>query len=275
MIIKSDWHMHTEHSYDSTLPMDELVPMLREIGLESFGITDHVNYNEDCYFDAIKGAAPHARRLKESYPELHLGVELTPINKPEFDYLAMHSSRDGYIPPVTGKPYGMELAMNADQLAEHGVEYVVGATHWRVDVADKNELCELDHLIREWHRQQMWLANDERVTILGHPWYNGRAAWYSDFSVIPRSMHDELFAAIIENGKYMECNPDVLLSWKAEEKFHMQYAEFLREGFERGVRITYGSDSHNRYLDRRDKVEALLSRVGFKEGDFSSLEFGE
>lgn len=275
MIINSDWHMHSEHSYDSTLEADTLVPMLREIGLTSFGITDHVNYNEECYFDAIRGCAPHVRELKKSYPELHLGVELTPINKPEFDYLAMHDSREGYIPPSTTEPYGIEVAMSAEELSEYGVEYVVGASHWRVDVADKNEPCELDKLIREWHRQQMWLANDERITILGHPWYNGRAAWYGDFSIIPRSMHDELFSALKENGKYMECNVDVLLSWKADERFHMQYAEFLREGFERGVPITYGSDSHNKYIDRRDKAEAMLSRVGFKEGDFSTLSFGE
>ena len=30
----------------------------------------------------------------------------------------------------------------------------------------------------EWYRQQLWLACDERTTILGHPWYHPYRLWY-------------------------------------------------------------------------------------------------
>lgn len=69
-------------------------------------------------------------------------------------------------------------------------------------------------IIKSDWRQQMWLACDERVTILGHPWYNGQALWYDDFSVIPRSMKMDVAAAVKENKKYVECNYCILGSKK-------------------------------------------------------------
>ena len=271
MIIRSDWHIHSEHSYDSSLALVDIANEAMREGLVGFGITDHVNFNEECYFEAIRASSAHVNSLRSEYPTMSLGVELTPVNKPEWEYLAMHGNRDGFEPRESDKPLDMELALTAEQIKEYGVEYVIGASHWRVDVPNRNEPCELEAMIREWHRQQMWLATDSRVTVLGHPWYHGRAMWYEDFTVVPHSMHDELFAALKENGKLIECNPDVLLSYKSSEKFHYQYAEFLREAFEYGLRVSYGSDSHNRYLDRREKVEELLRSVGFADGDFSEV----
>jgi histidinol phosphatase-like PHP family hydrolase len=117
----------------------------------------------------------------------------------------------------------------------------------------------------------MWLAADERVTILGHPWYMGKAIWYEDFDVIPRSMKLDIANELKKNGKYVECNSHFFLTPKATEKFRNQYAEYLREMFEMGIPVTYGSDSHKNYPDARPAVEKYLSEVGFKEGDFSEI----
>ena len=51
----------------------------------------------------------------------------------------------------------------------------------------------------------------------------------------------------------------------------MQYLEFIRELFEMGIPVTFGSDSHKDYAPRHLDVEKLLSSVGFKPGDFSEL----
>jgi hypothetical protein len=55
----------------------------------------------------------------------------------------------------------------------------------------------------------------------------------------------------------------------------MQYAEFLRELFEMGIPITYGSDCHGaeggEYPDVRGGVVEILEKVGFGKGDFSEL----
>ena len=117
----------------------------------------------------------------------------------------------------------------------------------------------------------MFLATDERVTILGHPWYHGKSIWYEDFSVIPRSMHEEFASALKENGKFVECNSHFFALPFTSEKFRHQYAEYLRFLFEAGIPVTYGSDAHNTYEDHRLIIEKYLRPQGFTEGDFSTL----
>ena len=152
------------------------------------------------------------------------------------------------------------------------MRYAIGASHWRVDVPFAKGLpVDLDAIIKEWYRQQMWLAQDERVTILGHPWYIGKALWYDDFSVIPHSMNMDIAHALKENNKYVECNAGVLCDSRTSEKFRMQYSEFMRELFEMGIPVTYGSDYHNKYGEVHLEVERCLAAAGFKEGDFSEV----
>jgi len=153
------------------------------------------------------------------------------------------------------------------------VRYAIGASHWRVDIPEAKKLTpDLDACIKEWYRQQMWLACDERVTILGHPWYHGKGIWYEDFSIIPRSMNTDIAAALKENGKYAECNSHFFRSPNATEKFRHQYAEFLRELFELGIPITYGSDAHAVYGDAHLETERYLKEAGFEDRDIVELD---
>ena len=75
-----------------------------------------------------------------------------------------------------------------------------------------------------------------------------------------------------ENGKYIEMNVDMLVNPKTTELFRHQYAEYMRFMFEAGVRVTFGSDSHNAYPDRRNEIIPYLEAVGFRDGDFSELD---
>jgi len=95
--------------------------------------------------------------------------------------------------------------------------------------------------------------------------------WYEDFSVIPRGMNLDIAAALKENRKYVECNSHFFRDPKTTEKFRHQYAEFLRELFEMGIPVTYGSDAHNDYSVRPDYVEEYLSAAGFREGDIVEI----
>ena len=273
MIIHSDWHIHSEASYDATLPLTEIAYAAKRFGLERYGITDHANFNDPAFLGNLRQSAESVKEFQKNHPNVVLGVELTPIEKPEFDYIRQHDTRDGYVAPFSAAPYEIELAQTKEELMALGVRYAIGAAHWRVDVP-KERRMEPDMMacIKEWHRQQMWLACDERVTILGHPWYNGRGLWYADFSVIPRSMNAELAAALKENGKYAECNSQFFRSPKANEKFRHQYAEFLRELFEKGIPITYGSDAHQDYERSPAYVEAYLAAAGFVDGEISDLK---
>ena len=272
MIIKSDWHVHSEYSYDAKISLETIGDNAKVQGLINVGITDHLNFNDQKFTTDLINSVNGVKKAQEKYPFMVLGVELTPIEKPEFDYILTHPDHEGYVAPIQEQPFDIELGMSKENLKKLGVRYAIGASHWRVDKPNGRYMpIELDASIKEWHRQQMWLANDERVTILGHPWYHGNGIWYQDFSIIPSSMNDELISELKQNGKFMECNSHFFCTKNATEKFRIQYAEFLRLAYEKGVKITYGSDAHDSYSDERIFVEPYLEKVGFKEGDFYDL----
>lgn len=272
MIIHSDWHIHSDASYDSALPLDEIYNKSREFGFKKVGITDHLNYNDTSFVGDLHNSVKNVGEFQKDHPDMILGVELTPIAVPEFEYIKKTGTRDGFTPDLSKTPYDIELAMTKEELTSLGVKYAIGASHWRVDIPKSMAgNSTLDELINEWYRQQMWLACDERVTILGHPWYNGRGIWYEDFTVIPRSMHLDIAAALKENGKYVECNSHFFNTQKTEDKFRTQYADFLREMFEMGIPVVYGSDSHNEYKTAHIATEQYLEKAGFKDGDIVGL----
>lgn len=271
-MIKSDWHIHSEYSYDASTPLETIAQNAIAQGLKLVGITDHLNFNDKKFMGDLYASAKAVKEIQKKYPFMVLGIELTPIEKPEFDHIKKTSSRDGYIPPIQSEPFQIELAATKEELKALGVRYAIGASHWRVDSPRAQNLApDLNASINEWYRQQMWLACDERVTILGHPWFHGDGIWYEDFSVIPHSMNMDIAAALKENGKYVECNSHFFHSPRATEKFKHQYAEFLRELYEMKIPVTYGSDSHSKYEDRREKVEYYLAAAGFSSGDIAEL----
>ena len=273
MIIKTDWHIHTQSSYDASLTLEEIASEAKRLGVEKIGIADQANFNDKAFLGDLASSVSSVCEFQKTHPEVVLGVELTPIEKPEFEYIEKHGVRDGYIPPIYDKPYEIELAQTKEQLIKRGVRYGVGGAHWRVDVPHARELPDdKEAMIKDWYRQQMWLICDERVTILAHPWYCGSGVWYDDFTAIPRSMNMDIAHALKENKKYVECNEGMIFSVKTSEKFRVQYAEFLRELFEMGIPVTYGSDSHHKYAKHFAEMENLLKSVGFKEGDISGLK---
>lgn len=270
MIIHSDWHIHSENSYDASNPITAIGDNANTQGLRGFGITDHANLNDDKFYKNICDSAKNVKQLQGKYPNMILGVELTPIEKPLYDYICKHGTREGYTPPNTDVFLGFAIAYTKEELMALGIRYAVAAAHWSLIGPDARS-GDLKQNIESWHYQQIKLACDERTTIFAHPWYHGKALWYEDFSVIPRSMNLELAAALKENGKYVECNSHFFTRAKTTEKFRHQYAEFLRELFEMGIPITYGSDQHKNYNDLRPWVESYLVPVGFVDGDFSDL----
>ena len=271
-MIHSDWHIHSQYSFDESTPLQVIAENAKRQGLRMIGITDHVNFNDRKFIGDLHNSVAAVKEMQKKYPFMVLSVELTPIEKPEFDYIAKQGTRDGYVAPRVDAPFDIELAASKEELMALGVRYAIGAAHWRVDVPGAKQLPpDLDACIKEWYRQQLWLACDERVTILGHPWYHGKGIWYEDFSVIPRSMKMDVAAALKENGKSVECNSHFFHTENATEKFRNQYAEFLRELFEMGISVTYGSDDHKGYSDSREKVEKYLKKAGFNEGDISEL----
>ena len=224
MIIKSDWHIHSQYSYDASLPLSEIAENAKKYGFKRFGITDHLNYNDNKFVSDLKASAEGVKEFQKTHPEVVLGVELTPIAKPQFDYIAKYGTREGYVAPASDKPYDIELAMTREELMAMGVRYAVGASHWMIDREWKEGMKpEFDEVVKEWYRLQMWLSCDERVTILGHQWYNSGGRWYDDFDKIPRSMKMDIAAALKENKKYAEFNTGFLFDKKV--LIHSRFVE--------------------------------------------------
>ena len=143
---------------------------------------------------------------------------------------------------------------------------------------------EPEALIRDFHRQNMFLACHPLVTIVAHPWWwhgkwidpDGKyrtKPWFEDFSVIPASLHDEFAAAVKENGKIVEINLwAMLLTHAYEESFKRQYLEYLAGLKSRGVKFSIGSDTHEGKY-QVDLVESArrLDSVGITEQDLWTL----
>lgn len=267
----SDWHIHSSASYDATLPVSELIKTAKEIGVEKFGITDHANFPIPSFWENLE----ESKRLHEEYNQevFYLGVELTTIPKTMYEHCVKTGRRDTYTSTNVVDKYDLEFMLTMEDMERLGISYAVAAAHsaWHTDVSKK------EAFIAEWHRHNMYIATDKRVDILGHPWWFDKieyATWLSDFNVVPVSMHDELASALKENGVCIEANASMLYGERYPEKFYRQYCEYIRYMFEKGVKVTFGSDCHGPlYKDHRLGVQNALGPVGFKASDFSIPRF--
>ena len=279
MKITSDWHIHSRNSCDQAcMAVADLVREAAAKGIEDFGLTDHIHtpYN-----------LPDLERSREEYdgvdpsPRFHFGVEASVVSKWELDQVAAGAVAKPVYGVRQGGPAGAELALGLtqDDIVRLGIEYVVGGTHWPMYVP-----YERDAIIREFHRQNLFLAQHELVDIVAHPWWwHGHwrgndgmfeaEPWFDDFGHIPTSMHDELAATVVEHGKAIEINPGaILLNPGYPERFKEQYLEYLAGLKARGVRLSIGSDCHSQhYSIDFPTVETLLDRTGIRTEDLWTL----
>ncbi len=267
----SDWHIHSVASYDAHLHVADLVSQAEKQGLTDFGLTDHVNVPSWIHFLRA------SRELVCQYarPGFHFGVELTTISGYLEAYDRKHGTREGYVKPDIPGPEPVAFPLTAEELSEAGVEYVIGAAHWIL-----NGPRTLDVVLADLHRQNLYCACSPLVDIVGHPYWfgsyeneNGQQVPFDDFSLVPQSMHEELWAAIREHGKAMEANA-TFFSDRRSEAFCRAYAEFVRGAFESGVPITIGTDCHGpQYADKNDLFRKYLGAVGFVPEDFAFPRF--
>ena len=303
-IFTSDWHIHTEASYDATMPLEELIHCAKKFGIKEFGITEHVNYPFMVkHLQITKNIM--LRKLHQHAddpPKMHLGVELSPQSNFQNHY-SMEHTWDLYPPLLAGmhpefvegfdthdpdlvrlsqeqaRPY--VLALTEEDIQNNEIEYVVAAAHSVIDAP-----IEQQALVRHWHEQQMFCATDSRVDVVGHMWWfpwspeihfatieRGswpmELGWFEDFNIVPQSMHDEFAVALLQYDKCAEMNTTFFTTAWLHDKFKHQYAEYIRSLFEKGVRITVGTDSHDNYENVQELSTKYLGAVGFKAEDFS------
>lgn len=275
---ESDWHIHSEASYDGNIKVPELIEKAKQNGIKQFGISDHVNY---------PFMAKHLERSKNLFSEnrtegFHFGVELTTLPKSQYDFALKHPSDPdcqkkwllGYVPPVFRKD-GISLSLSEEDLERYQVEYVIAGAHWSFDLRQSRKAA-----IKSYQEQQMFIAEQKCVDIIAHPWWiymsrfvkNGvqTGPWFDDFTIIPQSFHQEFAESVLENKKMIELNTDFFVSESYTDYFKRQYAEYICMLHEKGIPITVGSDLHDNYTAHHDCVRRYMEPLGFNRETFAS-----
>lgn len=279
MRITTDWHIHSHNSCDGAcMAVPDLVSGAAEKGILDFGLTDHIH-------TAVNLPDLEAsRRDFDAYcksPHMHFGVEASCMSQWELDEVAAGRCEDPCYGIRSGGPPSAPLALGlaAEHIATLSIEYVVAGTHWPMYVP-----MEREPIIREFQRQNMFLACHPLVNIVAHPWwwhghwqnedgsYSGKP-WLDDFRVVPQSMHDEFAAAAIERGKVVEINIcAVLLHGGYPDTFKRQYMDYVAGLRAAGVSLSIGSDCHSaQYGIDFEAAAAMLDSVGIQERDLWRL----
>jgi len=275
MKIASDWHIHSLNSCDdAALAVADLPPEAEASGIRDFGLTDHLHTP---YNLPDLAASRHDFLAARPSPRFHFGVEVSCVSQWELDEIATGRHQRPVYGLRSGGPPNCPLAIGLthEDITNYGIEYVVGGAHWPLYIE-----MERHAVIRDYHRQNMFLAEHPLVDIVAHPWwwmghwadadgkYNAEP-WFDDFNVIPRSMHDEFAAAAVEHGTIVEINIGAnLLNPQYPQRFVMQYMEYLAELKARKVRLCLGSDCHApHYVVRFDEAARLLEAAGIGEDD--------
>jgi len=278
MRITSDWHIHSRNSCDSaSLVVADLIAEAAAKGITAYGLTDHIN---------VWTNLPDIERARKEYEEscpppcFRFGVEVSCVSQWELDLIAAGTESPVY-GIRTGGPESaaLALALTDEHIRRLGIEYVVGGVHWPMYVP-----WERQAVIRDYHRQLLFLAMHPLVDIVAHPWWwhghwqdaDGRYTaepWFDDFGHIPASMHEEFAALVVRHGKVVEINISaILLNRRYPERFKSQYLDYLADLKGKGVTFSIGSDCHcPHYQIDFDASARMLEKAGFRHTDFWTL----
>ncbi|MCM8817758.1 MAG: PHP domain-containing protein [Candidatus Omnitrophica bacterium] len=272
MRIEQDWHIHSHNSCDeASLKMYEIIESCRSNGISKFGVTDHLHTKINLP-DIIASKKEYLENKVEGF---HFGIEVSCMSKWEIEQIKKGNYKNAIYGIREGGPAWCELTIDLthQDIEELGIEYIIGGTHWPMYVP-----WERESLIRDYHRQNMFLATHPLITIVAHPWwfhsgYWGQyieryEPWFEDFRVIPQSMHDEFADAVVKNDKVVEINLGaMLLPSSYPEKFKMQYIEYLAFLKSKGVKFSIGSDAHESYNCNFEKAATMIEKAGIIEKD--------
>lgn len=235
MRIPSDFHLHSEHSEDSTAPMKSMIERGIALELPSMCFTDHMDLDYPQCPDLPAGSfhldadsyRKDFEKNKKTYSDkidLHFGVELG---------LQPHITKENHV-----------------FLSENSFEFIIGSTHlirhqdpyygefWK----DRDEKDVFAEYFRE-SLENVRLFDD--FDVYGHLDYVVRYAPNKDKYYDPSEytqITDELMKILISRDQGLDLNSKALYSGMADPN---PCSYFLNRFRELGGRIiTFGSDAH-------------------------------
>lgn len=228
----TDYHMHTNFSSDSNVPMEEMIQQAIRIGLKEIAITDHIDYNyPDPNFPFLFSYEDYSQKIKE-YKEkyrnqiiIRKGMEL------------------GLQPHVFEK--------SKELCTQYQYDFIIGSTH----CVDKLELYG-NSFFQGKSQKQAYRRYFEEVlenvqtcdffNVYGHLDYINRYGDYTDRILEPMDymdLIDEILKELIKKEMGLELNTSGF-------KYGLGYAhpqlsilkQYRKLG---GEIITIGSDAHS------------------------------
>ena len=240
-----DYHIHTYYQRcgNETLTVPNIVRKVKECGLTSIAITDHLNRLEQ--LEAFKFIKADIEALDTDI-EVFFGVELN------------FQSCDG------------EFAYSQAIHEEYGFEAVIGGIHSTyTDSQDMGEVLDIQH------RHFMKTLEDPLLDVLVHPFWFGRGEveqrspewWEELIATIPDDHISAWAETSAKNRCAIELNVAAIFYYDAmSAQFIANYVEFVDRLKEAGALFAIGSDAHDiSHLGRTDYVEGLLDGLRMPE----------
>lgn len=274
MQLHMDWHVHSRHSPcgKPEATMARIWQEARAAGFSALGVTDHLN----CQLSetALRASRQEYDALK-SEGRFLFGLEVCCLRRYDLDEAERLGAAASIWGPQTGGPAGDELTLYLSEplMADLQPAYLIGGVHSVLGAP-----LEREAVIRQYHRQYVFLASHPAVDVVAHPWWwqgewldsdgmYSSLPWFDDFSIVPSSMHDELASACREHCTAIEINAGAIFTNpRYPDRFKAQYLEYLAYLKEAGVTLSVGSDSHYAGYDRRLRlIEPQLETLGLSE----------
>lgn len=258
MFPKSDYHLHTHNSGDSTVPMEDMIETAISLGLTDICFTDHLDLDYPHYDDLPDGAF-------------------------DLDVEAYHKELSFYRDKYKDKiniGFGVEVGMqthiakeNAAFVKSHPFDFVIASIHLinRKDpyYSDFWEGISPSEVLRDYFRLTLDnLLVFEDYDVLGHLDYLVRYApdCFDAYSYSKYSDEiDAILLHVIKNDKGLDFNSKPLFKNNTAPNPH---PDVLRRYKELGGKIiTFGSDAHKTagVAGAFDQMRDIAISCGFNE----------
>jgi len=225
----ADYHMHTPLCRHAEGEPTEYAAHAKSVGLTEIGFSDHSPMREDdfdewrMFIGQLDEYVEKVEKARIDHPDLTIKLAL------EVDYIPGHEE---WIKELAGR---------------HKWDYFIGSVHyvsddWEVDHPDK---------LSEWKTRgtmEVWTTYFERLTaaaetglfeIIGHTDLVKKFCFYPDHDC--NHLFDRFLRAAAATETAIELNTAGL---RKDCKEIYPARHILRTAYERGVRITFGSDAH-------------------------------
>lgn len=222
-IFRCDYHIHTKYlgCANATMEIPAIVDEAKALGVQSLGITDHLNTLDKA--------------------DLHI-----PIKK---DILALETELEIF--------FGVELnflgsdqsfAFSPDLKEKYGFQFAIGGIHSTyLDGYDLKKIVDIQH------RHHIKTCLDPLVDVLVHPYWFAKKEfdhkgwpWFDSMQAVPESYTRELGQAARETGTAIEINATGnLVNPDCSQKYVEEYLAFLSVLAEEGVCFALASDAHD------------------------------